>query len=171
MSDNNNFNVMNDSGISSNYKFKKDYTDYEDRENNVYDFDAPKAIKDSIDDNFSNSNSDFINDSSRENQFSINSDINTNKLNDSLSNTNTNQNNNNNNNNNYNNNNTNNNNNNNNINLYDKNINQTLSNRNNQNKEKIVYMKKLNTVYNFYQGTKKLFSKINNKVFKIHKCR
>ena len=169
LSDNNNFNVMNDSGISSNYKFKKDYTDYEDRENNVYDFDAPKAIKDSIDDNFSNSNSDFINDSSRENQFSINSDINTNKLNDSLSNTNTNQNNNNNNNNNYNNNNTNNNNNNNNINLYDKNINQTLSNRNNQNKEKIVYMKKLNTVYNFYQGTKKLFSKINNKVFKIHK--
>ena len=84
--------------------------------------------------------------SSRENQFSINSDISTNKLNVSG---------------------------NNNIqnngdssNLNDKNKNQNLSDRNKQN---IVYMKKINSVYNFYQGTKKLFSKINDKVFKIHK--
>ena len=33
----------------------------------------------------------------------------------------------------------------------------------------MVYMKKLNTVYNFYQGTKKLFSNINSKVFKLNK--
>ena len=29
----------------------------------------------------------------------------------------------------------------------------------------IVYQKKLNTMYNFYQGTKKWLSNINNKVF------
>ena len=162
-SDNNN---MNDSGISSNFKYQKDYTDFDERDNNIHDFDAPKAIKDSIDE-----------DSSRENQLSVNSDIKTYKLNDSFSNNNCNSsrsNYNNNTNNTNNTNNINNNNNNNNINNNNNslNINKNSPNpsiRNQQNKEKIVYMKKINTVYNFYQGTKKLFSKINDKVFKIHK--
>ena len=125
------------------YKNKNDYTDYDEKENNVYDFDAPKAIKDfSIDDS---NNTEIINDSARENQFSVNSDINTNKLNDSTSN------------NNLESDNSNNNNNKN---------NHTLSKKIGN---KMVYMKKLNTVYNFYQGTKKLFSNINNKVFKLNK--
>ena len=124
------------------YRNKNDHTDYDEKENNVYDFDAPKAIKDySIDDS---NNTEIVNDSARENQFSMNSDINTNKLNDSLSNN---------------------------------NLESDNSNNNNKNNHtlskkignKMVYMKKLNTVYNFYQGTKKLFSNINNKVFKLNK--
>lgn len=126
------------------YRNKNDYTDYDEKENNVYDFDAPKAIKDySIDDS---NNTEIVNDSARENQFSMNSDINTNKLNDSI----------------------------NNNNLESDNSNSNNSNKNKQSlskkiSKKMVYMKKLNTVYNFYQGTKKLFSNINNKVFKLNK--
>ena len=126
-------------------KNRFDNLDCEEKENNIFDFDAPRSIKDSIDD-LSNNNSEMVNDSSRENQFSINSDISTNKLNVSGNN--------------------NNQNNGDSSNVNDKNNNQNLSDRN---KQKIVYMKKLNSVYNFYQGTKKLFSKINDKVFKIHK--
>ena len=136
---------MNDSDIN-NYRNRLDYTDYDAREKNVFDFDAPKAIKDSIDD-ISSHNTEFINDSSRENQISINSDINTNKLNISE------------------NNNVQNNGDNSNV-YIKKNNNQSISGRGNQ---KMVYMKKLNTVYNFYQGTKKLFSKLNDKVFKHKK--
>ena len=135
---------MNDSDLN-NYRNRLDYTDYDAREKNVFDFDAPKAIKDSIDD-ISNHNSEFINDSSRENQISINSDINTNKLNISENN--------------------NIQNNGDNSNVYIKKNNQSISNRGTH---KMIYMKKLNTVYNFYQGTKKLFSKINDKVFKHKK--
>ena len=36
-------------------------------------------------------------------------------------------------------------------------------------KPKMVYTKKLSTMYNFYQGTKKLFSNINNKISKFMK--
>ena len=131
---------INESDIN-NYKNRLDYTDYERKENNIFDFDAPQAIKDSIDD-ISNNTSDFIYDSSRENQNSINTNINTNKLNVSQSyisqkSGNSSK-------------------------VYVKKNNQCLSNRSNQ---KPVYIKKLNTVYNFYKGTKKLLSKINEKVF------
>ena len=136
-------NDANDSDNKGKNSF--DDPDCDEQENNIFDFDAPRSIKDSIED-ISNNNSEMIKDSSRENQFSINSDISTNKLNVSG---------------------------NNNIqnngdssNLNDKNKNQNLSDRNKQN---IIYKKKINSVYNFYQGTKKLFSKINDKVFKIHK--
>jgi len=139
-----NENYPNNINDINKYKNKNDYTDYDEKENNVYDFDAPKAIKDySIDD--SNNNTEIVNDSARENQFSVNSDINTNKLNDSVSN------------NNLESDNSNNNNNKN---------NHTFSKKIGN---KMVYMKKLNTVYNFYQGTKKLFSNINSKVFKLNK--
>ena len=47
--------------------------------------------------------------------------------------------------------------------------NQALSFREEEEKPKMVYTKKLSTMYNFYQGTKKLFSNINNKVFKLIK--
>ena len=131
----------------NNHKNRFDYIDCDEKENNIFDFDAPKAIKDSFDVISNNSNnSEIVNDSSRENQFSINSDISTNKLNVSVNN--------------------NIQNNADNSNVYNKNNNQSLSNRN---PKKFVYMKKLNTVYNLYQGTKKLFSKINDKVFKNYK--
>ena len=45
---------------------------------------------------------------------------------------------------------------------------QTLSFREDE-KPKMVYTKKLSTMYNFYQGTKKLFSNINNKISKFMK--
>ena len=162
-----NFNKMNNSVIHNNDKYKKDFED------NVYDFDAPKAIKDTSEDIFSisnsnsnrnsniNNNGDYVNDTSRENQLTLNSDINTNKLNYSLSNTSSIQNN--------KNINDNNNNDNKNNNLNNNNINPNLSERTKLAKNKIVYMKKLNTVYNFYKGTKKLFSKINDKLFQSHK--
>jgi len=148
--DNNKSSFLNDSDYKNDsdynkYKSRLNNNDYDEKENNVYDFDAPRAIKDSIDD-INNNNSEFISNSERENQLSINSDISTNKLNDSIS--------------------TNNQKNGNNSNVYVKKNTQNLSNRN---PEKIVYMKKLNTVYNFYKGTKNLFSKLNEKVFKIHK--
>ena len=107
--------IMNQINIT---KKKIDNTDYNGKDNNVFDFDAPKAIKDSIDD-ISNSNSEFISNSERENQFSVNSDISTNKLNDSTSNHNNN----------------NNLNNGNNSNVYVKKNSQNLSNRN---PEKII---------------------------------
>ena len=58
----------------------------------------------------------------------------------------------------------------------ERNKNDAFNNKNNQvlsfreeEKPKMVYTKKLSTMYNFYQGTKKLFSNINNKVFKLIK--
>ena len=142
--DNKNYSYFNDSDyISNNNKYKKrlDYTDYDEKEKNIFDFDAPKAVKD-INDDSSNNTSEFIYDSSRENQTSINSDINTNKLNVSQSNNSQRS--------------------GNNSNIYVKKNSQCISNRGSK---KGIYMKKLNTVYNFYKGTKKLFSKINDKVF------
>ena len=143
----NNSDFIYDSDFN-NYKNRLDYTDYDEKDNNVFDFDAPKAIKDLMED-FSNNNNESVNDSSRENQFSVNSDINTNKLNVSSNNNNNNA-----------------QNNGDNSNVYIKKNNQNFSNRSNK---KNVYMKKLNTVYNFYQGTKNFISKINDKVFRVHK--
>ena len=145
--DNKKYSLNLDSDVNDSENNLKNRFDNSDnaKENNIFDFDAPKSIKDSIDD-INKNNREMVNDSPRKNQFSVKSDASTNKLNLSG---------------------------NNNIQNFGdssidhvKNHNDNLSNRNAQ---KIVYMKKLNTVYNFYQGTKKLFSKINNKIFKTHK--
>ena len=135
-----NENNENDLNELNNSKNKNVYN-FEEKEYNINDFDAPKAIKETTEDY---NNSELINDSSKENQFSINSDLNTNKLNDSSSNQIDSD----------------------NYNCDNKKYNQTISNNNAQ---KYVYMKKLNTVYNFYKGTKKLISNINNKVFNLKK--
>ena len=144
--DNKDYSYFNDSDYSSSndnkYKNRLDYIDYDEKEKNVFDFDAPRAIKDSMDEVNNNNDSDFIYDSSRENQTSINSDINSNKFNSSQTNNSQRS--------------------GNNSKVYIKKNSKCISNRDNK---KGVYMKKLNTVFNFYQGTKKFFSKINDKVF------
>ena len=122
------FNESNNS--FSDKKNKNEFSDYDDINNNVYDFDAPKSINDFMDDKFSSNSSISMNESSRENKFSVNCGLQSNrKQKDDIHNN-----------------------------------NQTLSFRE-EDKPKIVYQKKLNTMYNFYQGTKKWLSNINNKVF------
>ena len=128
------FNESNDS--FSHKRTKNDFSDYDEINNNVYDFDAPKSINDFLDDKFSSNSSIYMNESSRDNKFSINSEFPTDRSKkDEL---------------NLNNNNKNN-----------------LSFKNEEKPK--IYTKKLNTMYNFYQGTKKFFSKINNKVMNLIK--
>ena len=114
---NSNYNENNLNDLSDiNSRNKNDLTDYEEKDNNVYDFDAPKSIKDTIDNNNIIS-TDFVNVSSKESQSKLSSHINNKKNNtDSM-----------------------------NINTAKKT--KALSKKNT---EKIIYMKKLNTVYNFY---------------------
>ena len=112
----------------------RQYSNYEEINNNVFDFDAPKSINDFIDDKFSSNYSINMNESSRDNKFSINSDFPTDRSKKDEINLNTKQN---------------------------------MSFK--EEEKPKIYTKKLNTMYNFYQGTKNFFSKINNKVFNLIK--
>ena len=118
-----------------NKKNKNEFSDYDEINNNVYDFDAPKSVHDLLDDKFSSTSSINMNESARDNKFSTNTALQSDRSKKD------------------------------NLNI---NINQNLSFRDEE-KPKMVYSKKLNTMYNFYQGTKKFFSNINNKVFKFIK--
>ena len=127
---------LNESNSSfSNKKIKNEFSDYDEINNNVYDFDAPKSVHDLLDDKFSSTNSINMNKSARDNKFGTNTVLQSDRSKKDNLNINTKQN---------------------------------LSFRDEE-KPKMVYSKKLNTMYNFYQGTKKFFSNINNKVFKFIK--
>ena len=111
----------------------KHYSYYDEINNNVFDFDAPKSINDFIDDKFSSNSSINMNESSRYNKYSINSNFPTDRSRKDE------------------------------INLKK----QNLSFK--EEEKPKIYTKKLNTMYNFYQGTKNFFSKINNKVLNLIK--
>ena len=112
----------------------KNNTDFIEKNRNVNDFDAPKSVNDFLEDKFSSNSSLYMNETSRDNKISFNSDFPSERNKKDLINKN----------------------------------NQALSFREEE-KPKMIYSKKLSTMHNFYQGTKKLFSNINNKFLKMIK--